>query len=87
MARQPQILKFRRHLRQRERAPNRAAQILRINLHLLPVPERLTRNPDDALVVGHEVVKHRRGVREEVDVAIFTVIRSWLRVIGLVLTC
>ena len=66
--REPQVLEFRRHLRQRERAPHRVRQILRVNLHLLPVAQRLPINPHHALLIRREIEKHRRSAREKVDV-------------------
>ena len=64
----PQILKLRRHLRQRQRAPHRVRQILRVNLHLLPVAQRLPIQPHHALLIRREVEKHRRGGGEEVEI-------------------
>ena len=63
-----QVLEFRRHLRQRQRAPHRVRQILRVDLHLLPVAQRLPINPHHALLIRREIEKHRRSSGEKVEV-------------------
>ena len=63
-----QVGEFRRHLRHRDGAPHGIREILRVNLDVLAVAEELAVNAHSAVLVRDEVVNHRRGCGEEVNV-------------------
>ena len=64
----PEVGEFRARFRQRECAPDSAREILGVNLDVLPVAEQFTIDEHDSILVRHEIVKHRGGASQKVEI-------------------
>ena len=67
-AREAEVGKFRPGLGQRVALPDGVAEVFRVNLHVLAVAQIFALDFHHTVLVGDEVVEHRRAGREEVEV-------------------